>query len=172
MSFRMLVWWILGDVWLWKQKSWEPCFIEDLKFWRRVLWLFLMIFITIYQWRIVIDWEDVIIFLPPAIDFVFLFAMMSNATELSEWIRYLHKQSCYVVYTDFRPTPLQHYVVRMAESGIVSWLMIMNNFISVRCRILSQNRILFTAKRVQTANQVVGVLKVSMALVIPVFTKL
>ncbi|XVF19120.1 hypothetical protein REPUB_Repub11eG0082100 [Reevesia pubescens] len=63
-------------------------------------------------------WEESIIFLPPAIKMVFLSATMSNATEFAEWICHLHKQPCHVVYTDFRPTPLQHYVFPMAGSGL------------------------------------------------------
>lgn len=63
-------------------------------------------------------WEESIIFLPPAIKMVFLSATMSNATEFAEWICYLHKQPCHVVYTDFRPTPLQHYVFPMGGQGL------------------------------------------------------
>lgn len=63
-------------------------------------------------------WEESIIFLPPAIKMVFLSATMSNATEFAEWICSLHKQPCHVVYTDFRPTPLQHYVFPMGGSGL------------------------------------------------------
>ncbi|KFK39917.1 hypothetical protein AALP_AA3G305800 [Arabis alpina] len=63
-------------------------------------------------------WEESIIFLPPAIKMVFLSATMSNATEFAEWICFLHKQPCHVVYTDFRPTPLQHYAFPMGGSGL------------------------------------------------------
>lgn len=63
-------------------------------------------------------WEESIIFLPPAIKMVFLSATMSNATEFAEWICYIHKQPCHVVYTDFRPTPLQHYVFPVGGSGL------------------------------------------------------
>ncbi|XP_020678441.1 DExH-box ATP-dependent RNA helicase DExH10 isoform X1 [Dendrobium catenatum] len=63
-------------------------------------------------------WEESIIFLPPAIKMVFLSATMSNATEFAEWICKLHKQPCHVVYTDFRPTPLQHYVFPVGGSGL------------------------------------------------------
>ncbi|XP_010541963.1 PREDICTED: DExH-box ATP-dependent RNA helicase DExH10 isoform X2 [Tarenaya hassleriana] len=63
-------------------------------------------------------WEESIVFLPPAIKMVFLSATMSNATEFAEWICYLHKQPCHVVYTDFRPTPLQHYAFPMGGSGL------------------------------------------------------
>lgn len=63
-------------------------------------------------------WEESIIFLPPAIKMVFLSATMSNATEFAEWICHLHKQPCHVVYTDFRPTPLQHYAFPVGGSGL------------------------------------------------------
>ncbi|XP_038696168.1 DExH-box ATP-dependent RNA helicase DExH10 isoform X2 [Tripterygium wilfordii] len=63
-------------------------------------------------------WEESIIFLPPEIKMVFLSATMSNATEFAEWICHLHKQPCHVVYTDFRPTPLQHYVFPIGGSGL------------------------------------------------------
>lgn len=63
-------------------------------------------------------WEESIIFLPPEIKMVFLSATMSNATEFAEWICYLHTQPCHVVYTDFRPTPLQHYAFPVGGSGL------------------------------------------------------
>lgn len=63
-------------------------------------------------------WEESIIFLPPVIKMVFLSATMSNATEFAEWICNLRKQPCHVVYTDFRPTPLQHYVFPMGGTGL------------------------------------------------------
>lgn len=63
-------------------------------------------------------WEESIIFLPTAIKMVFLSATMSNATEFAEWICHLHSQPCHVVYTDFRPTPLQHYAFPVGGSGL------------------------------------------------------
>ncbi|KAK9699590.1 hypothetical protein RND81_08G183900 [Saponaria officinalis] len=63
-------------------------------------------------------WEESIIFLPKEIKMVFLSATMSNATEFAEWICNIHKQPCHVVYTDFRPTPLQHYVFPVGGSGL------------------------------------------------------
>ncbi|KAL9339836.1 hypothetical protein Peur_068851 [Populus x canadensis] len=63
-------------------------------------------------------WEESIIFMPPEIKMVFLSATMSNATEFAEWICHLHKQPCHVVYTDFRPTPLQHYVFPVGGAGL------------------------------------------------------
>lgn len=40
---------------------------------------------------------------------VFLSATLSNAAEFAAWVAHLHKQPCHVVFTDYRPTPLQHY---------------------------------------------------------------
>ena len=63
-------------------------------------------------------WEETIIFLPSEIKMVFLSATLSNATEFAEWICDLHKKPCHVVYTDFRPTPLQHYAFPVGGSGL------------------------------------------------------
>ncbi|KAL6191856.1 hypothetical protein ACLB2K_038245 [Fragaria x ananassa] len=63
-------------------------------------------------------WEESIIFMPPEVKMVFLSATMSNATEFAEWICNVHKQPCHVVYTDFRPTPLQHYIFPVGGTGL------------------------------------------------------
>jgi len=42
--------------------------------------------------------------------YVFLSATIPNAQEFADWIASLHAQPCHVVYTDHRPTPLQHYI--------------------------------------------------------------
>ncbi|EDW40002.1 GL15456 [Drosophila persimilis] len=34
------------------------------------------------------------------------------------WVCHLHKQPCHVVYTDYRPTPLQHYIFPAGGDGI------------------------------------------------------
>ena len=38
--------------------------------------------------------------------------------EFAEWICTLRKQPCHVIYTDFRPTPLQHYVFPIGGRGL------------------------------------------------------
>lgn len=38
--------------------------------------------------------------------------------EFAEWITRTHEQPCHVVYTDFRPTPLQHYLFPAGGDGI------------------------------------------------------
>ncbi len=38
--------------------------------------------------------------------------------QFAEWICKLHDQPCHVVYTDFRPTPLQHYMFPEGGDGL------------------------------------------------------
>ncbi|KAJ8305287.1 hypothetical protein KUTeg_015832 [Tegillarca granosa] len=63
-------------------------------------------------------WEETIILLPDNVHYVFLSATIPNARQFAEWICHLHKQPCHVVYTDFRPTPLQHYIFPAGGDGI------------------------------------------------------
>ena len=63
-------------------------------------------------------WEETIILLPDNVHHVFLSATILNATQFAEWIAYIHKQPCHVVYTDFRPTPLQHYIYPSGGDGL------------------------------------------------------
>ncbi|KAF6157053.1 hypothetical protein GIB67_041514 [Kingdonia uniflora] len=76
-------------------------------------------------------WEESIIFFPSVIKMKFLSATMPNATEFAEristmpnaiefaeWICNLHKQPFHAVYTDLRPTPLQHYVFPVGGLGL------------------------------------------------------
>ncbi|KAG0266345.1 ATP-dependent RNA helicase mtr4 [Mortierella polycephala] len=63
-------------------------------------------------------WEETIILLPPKCHYVFLSATIPNAMEFAEWICKNKEQPCHVVYTDFRPTPLQHYLFPQGGEGI------------------------------------------------------
>ncbi|KAL8278381.1 hypothetical protein RQP46_009273 [Phenoliferia psychrophenolica] len=63
-------------------------------------------------------WEETIILLPHKVRYVFLSATIPNAMEFAEWICTTHSQPCHVVYTDFRPTPLQHYLFPAGGDGI------------------------------------------------------
>ncbi|OUM68019.1 hypothetical protein PIROE2DRAFT_19938 [Piromyces sp. E2] len=63
-------------------------------------------------------WEETIILIPSQIRFIFLSATIPNATQFAEWICKVHKQPCHVIYTDYRPTPLQHYVFPLNGGGI------------------------------------------------------
>ncbi|GAA5962902.1 hypothetical protein JCM3765_005913 [Sporobolomyces pararoseus] len=63
-------------------------------------------------------WEETIILLPHKVHYVFLSATIPNAMEFAEWICTTHQQPCHVVYTDYRPTPLQHYLFPQGADGI------------------------------------------------------
>ncbi|XP_050401824.2 exosome RNA helicase MTR4 [Patella vulgata] len=63
-------------------------------------------------------WEETIILLPDNVHYVFLSATIPNARQFAEWICHLHKQPCHVVYTDYRPIPLQHYLFPAGGDGL------------------------------------------------------
>ena len=63
-------------------------------------------------------WEESIILLPDNVHYVFLSATIPNARQFAEWISHLHHQVCHVVYTDYRPTPLQHYIYPSGGNGL------------------------------------------------------
>ncbi|XP_015178986.1 PREDICTED: superkiller viralicidic activity 2-like 2 [Polistes dominula] len=63
-------------------------------------------------------WEETLILLPDNVHYVFLSATIPNARQFVEWVAHLHKQPCHVVYTDYRPTPLQHYIFPVGGDGI------------------------------------------------------
>lgn len=63
-------------------------------------------------------WEETIILLPDKVRYVFLSATIPNAYQFAEWISKTHNQPCHVVYTDYRPTPLQHYLFPAGGDGI------------------------------------------------------
>ncbi|XP_078656380.1 exosome RNA helicase MTR4-like isoform X4 [Branchiostoma floridae x Branchiostoma belcheri] len=63
-------------------------------------------------------WEETIILLPDNVHYVFLSATIPNARQFAEWICWLHKQPCHVVYTDYRPVPLQHYIFPAGGDGL------------------------------------------------------
>ncbi|KAL7304922.1 hypothetical protein TKK_0002720 [Trichogramma kaykai] len=63
-------------------------------------------------------WEETLILLPDNVHYVFLSATIPNARQFVEWVAYLHHQPCHVVYTDYRPTPLQHYIFPAGGDGI------------------------------------------------------
>ncbi|CAB0008458.1 unnamed protein product [Nesidiocoris tenuis] len=55
-------------------------------------------------------WEETLILLPDNVHYVFLSATIPNARQFAEWVAHIHSQPCHVVYTDYRPTPLEHYI--------------------------------------------------------------
>jgi ATP-dependent RNA helicase DOB1 len=63
-------------------------------------------------------WEETIILLPDKVRYVFLSATIPNAMQFAEWITKTHQQPCHIVYTDFRPTPLQNYFFPAGADGI------------------------------------------------------
>lgn len=63
-------------------------------------------------------WEETIILLPHSVRYVFLSATIPNARQFARWISNLHDQLCHVVYTNYRPTPLQHYLYPTGADGI------------------------------------------------------
>lgn len=58
------------------------------------------------------------ILLPDNVHYVFLSATIPNARQFAEWVCHIHRQPCHVVYTDYRPTPLQHYIFPAGGDGI------------------------------------------------------
>lgn len=63
-------------------------------------------------------WEESIILLPHKVRFVFLSATIPNAPEFVSWVSKMHHQPCHVVYTDYRPVPLQHFVFAAGSEGL------------------------------------------------------
>uniref|UniRef100_A0A453QAW2 Helicase ATP-binding domain-containing protein n=1 Tax=Aegilops tauschii subsp. strangulata TaxID=200361 RepID=A0A453QAW2_AEGTS len=63
-------------------------------------------------------WEESIVMAPKNSRFVFLSATVPNAKEFADWVAKVHKQPCHIVYTDYRPTPLQHYVFPAGGDGL------------------------------------------------------
>ena len=49
---------------------------------------------------------------------VFLSATIPNAKEFAMWVCSIKNKPCHVVYTDYRPTPLQHYIFPIGGDGI------------------------------------------------------
>ena len=67
-------------------------------------------------------WEETLILIPHKVRFVFLSATIPNAAQFASWISDIHKMPCHVVYTDYRPTPLQHYL--FCAGGILIFIFI------------------------------------------------
>jgi len=63
-------------------------------------------------------WEESIILLPHKVRFVFLSATIPNASQFADWITAIHHQACHVVYTNYRPVPLQHYIFPQGGEGL------------------------------------------------------
>ncbi|KAD6795497.1 hypothetical protein E3N88_06393 [Mikania micrantha] len=63
-------------------------------------------------------WEESIVMAPQNARFVFLSATVPNAKEFADWVAKVHQQPCHIVYTDYRPTPLQHYLFPTGGDGL------------------------------------------------------
>lgn len=55
-------------------------------------------------------WEESIILAPKGCRMAFLSATIPNTTEFASWVAATHGSPVHVVYTEYRPTPLQHYM--------------------------------------------------------------
>ena len=64
-------------------------------------------------------WEETMILLSNKINYVFLSATIPNAREFAMWISLIKNQPCNVIYTEFRPVPLKHYVYPSASDDII-----------------------------------------------------
>lgn len=85
---------------------------------REVAWV---IFDEIHYMRDVdrgVVWEETLILLPNVVKYVFLSATIPNSLQFARWICNIHSQPCHVVYTSYRPTPLQHYLFPSGADGI------------------------------------------------------
>ncbi|KAM7541695.1 hypothetical protein Aperf_G00000012091 [Anoplocephala perfoliata] len=63
-------------------------------------------------------WEESIILLPDRVRQVFLSATIPNARQFAEWVAFLHKLPCHVVYADYRPIPLEYFVSPCGGDGL------------------------------------------------------
>ncbi|XVF75079.1 hypothetical protein PTKIN_Ptkin13bG0159600 [Pterospermum kingtungense] len=63
-------------------------------------------------------WEESIVMAPKNSRFVFLSATVPNAKEFADWVAKVHNQPCNIVYTDYRPTPIQHYIFPAGGDGL------------------------------------------------------
>lgn len=62
-------------------------------------------------------WEECIALAPRGARMAFLSATLPNAAEFASWVAASHGSPCHVVYTDYRPTPLQHFIWPTGEEG-------------------------------------------------------
>ncbi|VTZ66196.1 ATP-dependent RNA helicase, putative [Plasmodium chabaudi chabaudi] len=63
-------------------------------------------------------WEETIILLPLMVRFIFLSATIPNGIQFAEWVSSIKNQACHIVYTDYRPTPLQHYIYPTSSESV------------------------------------------------------
>lgn len=64
-------------------------------------------------------WEETIILAPKNVRYCLLSATTPNASELAQWILRVKSLDCInVIYTDFRPTPLEYFAYKSGEKRI------------------------------------------------------
>jgi ATP-dependent RNA helicase DOB1 len=63
-------------------------------------------------------WEETLILLPDTVKYVFLSATIPNEKEFAGWVARMHNQVVEVVYTDYRPTPLEHFIHPSGSDGV------------------------------------------------------
>ena len=63
-------------------------------------------------------WEECIVLLPRGVRCAFLSATIPNAEEFAAWVARVHSCAVSVIHTEYRPTPLQHYIFPAGGDGI------------------------------------------------------
>lgn len=72
-------------------------------------------------------WEECIIMSPKDVRMVFLSATVPNAIEFAEWVSEVTEGVVHVIYTEKRPTPLEHYLNVKGNTDLVKILYEKNN---------------------------------------------
>lgn len=55
-------------------------------------------------------WEQILIMLPKRVKLVMLSATVTNVIDFADWIGRTRASKIYVVFTLYRPVPLEHYL--------------------------------------------------------------
>lgn len=64
-------------------------------------------------------WEECIIMADQKVRMVFLSATVPNACEFAEWISEVRGSKVHVIYTETRPTPLEHYLSVSSNNELI-----------------------------------------------------
>lgn len=62
-------------------------------------------------------WEETLIMLSPDVTLVFLSATSPNSVEFAGWVGRIKQQKVYVVFTEKRPIPLEHWIWAPGKQG-------------------------------------------------------
>ncbi len=52
------------------------------------------------------------------VDFSSIVLLKFHKNDFADWVVYLHDQPVHVIYTDYRPVPLQHFIYPAGGSGL------------------------------------------------------